>query len=1078
MKKILSLVLAIVMVLSMGITAFAAENEVVILYTNDIHTYVDNEGLRYSNVAAMKDELGADLLVDAGDHIQGTAYGSMDKGKTIVDLMNAAGYDLATLGNHEFDYGMEGRINATDKWAEYDYVSCNFYHEKDGVVGENVFDAYKVYEFDGVKVAIIGITTPESFTKTTPAYFQDGNGNYIYGIAGGTDGAALYASVQAAIDAASAEADYVIALGHLGVDVSSSPWTSLEVIANTTGLDAFIDGHSHSTVPGQYVADKDGKEVLLSQTGSYLDAVGKLTIKADGTISTELITEYTGVDAEVKALEEAWIADINTQLGQVIGSTGEVTFQNYDEEGNRLVRKQETNTGDFCADALYYLFDNMGLKVDAAIMNGGGIRNKSTSGEISYLTCKEIHTFGNVACLITVTGQQIWDALEWGAKNTPVSENGGFLHTSGITYEVHGYIPSTVQYDEKGVWTGAPTGEYRVQNIMINGEPLDVNKEYNLAGYNYTLRDLGDGFAMFDGAVNVLDYVMEDYLVLANYVKSFEGGVVPAEYAEPQGRITIYESYEDYNTAPTSADRDWNPYVKEAIDDFIATYGGTENAYVVFDFDNTTSIFDVEEQLAVYQLQEMAFAFTPAEMPAILATELGDLNEDRTDLGYGNGSYQDWIDDITAAYTYLYETYGPFTAAGLDAAAQATVQADAQWLEFATKMRAMYDLVYDAESPAVAYPWVLYWFTGMTEQEVYDLAYASHSYYGAVETSEVTWSTAGEGTKVGAVEYTWTSGTGVSAQLKDLYKWLDEAGIDVWVCSASAIDPIRAAVDAFGLHDYVTGVIAMARTLDEDGKYVNSYDYETGYGWMIVDGEWVKDNLALGAQTQGVGKVTAINNAIMPKYDYVGPLAGFMDSTGDYNFCTEYANLKLVINFNRASRKVTDGGGVIAELAMYQRDYLGYDSLAEANAAGDTYYVLQGRDETGLRSLAASDWTLRYGKSEYLLFRNEDNFAQLQYMIDNGMTTEEIINTFAMKTSADASEFGVKYGFLTEYAGYHNIANGELKPAEDDDVVINRDPSVIIDMNQKTEGESNPETGAPVFALVAVLAAAAVSFKK
>ena len=469
---------------------------------------------------------------------------------------------------------------------------------------------------------------------------------------------------------------------------------------------------------------------------------------------------------------------------------------------------------------------------------------------------------------------------------------------------------------------------------------------------------------------------------------------------------------------------DWSEQAKNAINDFVDTYGNTENAYVVFDFDNTTSIFDVEEQLAVYQLQVMAFAFTPEEMPDILRTELGDNDELRgTDYCTNDSSYNDWIADITAAYTYLYETYGPFTAAGLDEAAQATVQADPQWLEFATKMRAMYDLVYDSESASVAYPWVLYWFTGMTEQEVYDLAYASHTHYGAVESEYVTWTSPAEiESKIGVSEYEWTSGTGVSENLQELYRVLDENGIDVWVCSASAIDPIRAAVDAFGLHDYVTGVIAMARCMDEEGKYVNAYDYETGYGWKIVDGEWELYEVALGAQTQGVGKVQALNNVIYPIYG-VGPLAGFMDSTGDYNFCTEYANLKLVINFNRASRKVTDGGGVIAELAIYQRDTLGYTDLATANAAGDTYYVLQGREENGLRGLRPSDKTMRLGKDEELLFRNEDNEAQLQYMIDNAMTTEEIINTFAMKTAADdeGNVLGFKYGFLKEYAGYHNI---------------------------------------------------------
>ena len=385
MRKFFAMLLALAMVLSLMVpTAWAAEEDVTILYTNDVHTYID-KALGYSELAALKESLGENvLLVDAGDHAQGTAFGSMDKGKTIIDLMNAAGYDLATLGNHEFDYGQEGRISITDEWAQFPYVSCNFYHEEGGVKGETVLDAYKVFEKGGLKIAFIGITTPESFTKTTPAYFQDANGNYIYGISGGDDGADLYADVQAAIDAASAEADVVIALGHLGDDPASKPWTSEEVIANTTGLDAFIDGHSHSTVEGKAVADKGGNSVWLTQTGEYFGAIGKMTIKADGTIATELVTELPAgieADAKVKAIEDAWIDAVNTQLGEVIGST-ELTFDNY-ADGVRLVRKQETNTGDFAADALYYLFDNMDMDVDVAIMNGGGVRNKAITGDIS-----------------------------------------------------------------------------------------------------------------------------------------------------------------------------------------------------------------------------------------------------------------------------------------------------------------------------------------------------------------------------------------------------------------------------------------------------------------------------------------------------------------------------------------------------------------------------------------------------------------------------------------------------------------------------------------------------------------------
>lgn len=565
-KKIQALLFTVLLLLNVTGTAFAGTasaqstgGDVVVLYTNDVHTHVDNDGLRYSNVAAMKKELQAAgmnvLLVDAGDHIQGTAFGSMDQGASVIQLMNAAGYDLATLGNHEFDYAMEGTMNAI-QWAKFPYVSANFYHEKEGVKGDSVLDAYRVFQFGDTKIAFVGITTPESFTKSTPAYFQNENGEYIYGISGGEDGRGLYAAVQTAIDAASKEADIVIALGHLGDDPASKPWTSEEVIANTTGLDGFIDGHSHSTVEGKGVKDKAGNDVWLTQTGEYLNAIGKMTIKADGTITTKLITEYASSDPSVKALEENWINDVNGKLGKVVGSVSDV-LDNYDADGNRLVRSEETNTGDFTADALYYLFDNMGLDVDVAVMNGGGIRNQAVTGDISYLTCKEIHSFGNVACLQTVTGQQILDALEWGAKDAGEAECGGFLQVSGLKYTIDTNIASTVQKDEKGVWIGGPTGEYRVKNVQVfkkesgTYEPLDVNKKYNLAGYNYTLRDLGDGFAMFGGAVNVLDYVMEDYMVLANYVESFEGGVVTG-YSEPQGRIKVVQKGEQAETEPVS----------------------------------------------------------------------------------------------------------------------------------------------------------------------------------------------------------------------------------------------------------------------------------------------------------------------------------------------------------------------------------------------------------------------------------------------------------------------------------------------------------------------------------------------
>ena len=581
MRKILALVLAMALCCGLfsGVSAEEAKQDVVILYTNDVHTYIDNP-LSYDVIAGIKAELekiygqGNVLLADAGDHVQGTAYGSMDKGDTILALMNAAGYDIATLGNHEFDYGMEKAL-ANVQAAAFPYVSCNFYHEENGVPGEPVLEASHIFETaGGLKVAFVGITTPETFTKSTPAYFQDENGSYIYGISGGEDGAALAADVQKAIDAVADNADVIIGLGHLGDDPASQPWTSEETIARVSGLDAFIDGHSHSTVIGKEVSGKDGQAVLLTQTGEYFNAIGMMVISGEtGAITTDLIgfnkltevvkdengevkkddkgndvTEvvgyelvsnlYTGeawpVNDEVAAVKEAWMADIDTRLGAKIGETA-LTLDNYDAEGKRLVRSQETNTGDFCADALYYLFDNMGLDVDVAIMNGGGVRNKAVTGELTYKVAKSIHTFGNVACLQTVTGQQLLDALEWGARSAGTGEEcGGFLQVAGITYKIDTEWPESTRKDDKGVWIGGPTGGYRVHSVQVYNketqayEPLDLTASYNLAGYNYTLRDLGDGFNMFSGAVNVLDYVMEDYMVLANYISGFEGGVVDA----------------------------------------------------------------------------------------------------------------------------------------------------------------------------------------------------------------------------------------------------------------------------------------------------------------------------------------------------------------------------------------------------------------------------------------------------------------------------------------------------------------------------------------------------------------------
>ena len=514
---------------------FGDKSDVTILYTNDVHTYIDKQSpkLTYAAIADLKQsyqDAGKDvLLVDAGDHVQGTAYGSMDEGASIIKLMNAAGYDVATPGNHEFDYGMD-RAKAIMKEADFPYLSCNWVDLRTGL---RVLPSVKVFVRGGRRIAFVGVTTPETFTKSTPAYFMDkAQRKYIYDIQGGEDGKKLYDAVQKAIDKAKLLADVVIGLGHLGVDPSSAPWTSEEVIAHTSGFDAFIDGHSHTVMENKQVQDASGKAVTLTQTGSYFANVGEMTIAADGTITTKLIPTHEGMDATIAAMQTSWVNTVDDMLGEKI-AVGDSDFYVSDPAtGKRRIRSAETNLGDFVADGIYTYFNEVEkLHCDVAIMNGGGIRADVPAGDWTFKTCKQVSPFGNVACLMSVTGKQIQDALEFAARfaGEGGKENGGFLQVAGATYEIHTDIPNTVQTDEKNVWIGSATGTPRVQNVKIYDKasgsylPLDPGATYALAGMNYTLRNLGDGFAMFDGAELIKDYVSEDYLVMSTYAMIFDG---------------------------------------------------------------------------------------------------------------------------------------------------------------------------------------------------------------------------------------------------------------------------------------------------------------------------------------------------------------------------------------------------------------------------------------------------------------------------------------------------------------------------------------------------------------------------
>ena len=507
------------------------DNDIVILYTNDVHCGVD-DNLGYAGLATVKNALEAQgkhvVLVDNGDAVQGDTIGTLSNGEYIIDIMNEVGYDVATPGNHEFDYGMDQFFALTEQ-ANFPYVSANFVDND----GNTVLDPYVIKDVAGVKIAFVGISTPKTITTSTPKYFQDDNGNYIYAFQQDETGEKLYAAVQSAVDAARAEgAQFVIALAHLGIEEDCSPWTSSEVIVNTTGIDAVLDGHSHSMIQGEKVKNKDGAEVLLSSTETKLAYIGCLTIKDDGSMSTTLIGD-NGMKEFIGGIQEEFEELVNT----VVASTDVDLIIKDPASGERIVRVSETNLGDLCADAYRAMSG-----ADVAIVNGGGVRADIPAGDITYGQIIAVHPFGNEMCVVECTGQEILDALELGCSKLP-AESGGFLQVSGMTYTVDLNVESSVKLDENGMFVSVE-GERRVKDVTIGGEPLDPEKTYTLASHNYKLKDCGDGYSMFADNVFLQDSVMIDNQVLINYIVDVLGGTVGEEYADPygQGRITIIEA--------------------------------------------------------------------------------------------------------------------------------------------------------------------------------------------------------------------------------------------------------------------------------------------------------------------------------------------------------------------------------------------------------------------------------------------------------------------------------------------------------------------------------------------------------
>ncbi len=532
-QKTISFVFALCMVLSVFTGAvWAKDNDtIVILYENDVHCAVEG----YSKLAAMKNELLENYahvgVVSCGDFVQGGTLGAVSKGEYIVNLMNKVGYDAIALGNHEFDYHLS-RLLELNEMSNTKFLSCNFAKIEEE---KSFFDSYTIVSYGDVDVAYVGITTPETINSSSPAQFKNESGEMIYTF----NEAKLFEIVQETIDAAKASgADYVIALSHIGY-AESGDWSDItDVIENTEGFDAVLDAHTHSVIEEKVIKDKSGKDVLLSSTGTKFEYIGKLTI-TDGEMETQLVqTEtYTKTDADV----DAYIAEINenyAQLGNRKIGESMVDLITHDKDGNRLVRKGETNLGNLCSDALRVV-----TGADISFVNGGGLRAPMESGDVTFNDIFSVFPFNNQVVTAEITGQILLDMLEMGVMNYP-EEDGSFPHMSGVTFSVNRSIPTAVTVDENGFFIKVD-GERRVYNVKVLDKEsgvykaLDPDDRYVLAGFNYFLLEFGGGMTMFQDA-KILDAEGTlDVEVLENYIADHLDGVIGETYAKAKTNITF-----------------------------------------------------------------------------------------------------------------------------------------------------------------------------------------------------------------------------------------------------------------------------------------------------------------------------------------------------------------------------------------------------------------------------------------------------------------------------------------------------------------------------------------------------------
>ena len=512
-------------------TAKKPDHDIVILFENDVHCALDG----YTKLGALKQEMLAQTpyvsVVSAGDYVQGAALGSITKGESIIKIMNAVGYDVTTIGNHEFDYGIDQMKHLMSE-LKAEVVCCNFTDLNNNLL----FQPYTIKQYGDVKVAFVGAATPTTFTSSTPTYFEDTSGKLIYSF----HAEDCFKRIEkAAKEARSKGADYVIVLSHLGDDTEID--NSVDMIRNTSGIDAVLDGHQHHII-NQTVSNSKGQPIHLASTGTAFLRMGKLTINTNGEISVELIktVNYEGKDEHVAQVIDEIHDQLNDKINAVVGYTEvPLTMMRFND---REVRRGETNLADFLTDA--FLAET---GADIAMMNGGGIRNQINAGEITYGEIYSVMPFNNTICMVECTGQQILDALEAGVSLEP-EENGSFMQVSGMRYSYDPSIPSSVKYDNHNMFIGVASTR-RITSVEVMNkqtgewEPMDLNKSYTVGGQSYMLLHKGA-----EGVFNLAKKITcpecngrTDVQAVIDYLNK-TGKVSMRTYGKTQQRITVVKN--------------------------------------------------------------------------------------------------------------------------------------------------------------------------------------------------------------------------------------------------------------------------------------------------------------------------------------------------------------------------------------------------------------------------------------------------------------------------------------------------------------------------------------------------------